>query len=269
MKQRHFHIADGKQLTWHEAGEGRPLVLLHGWAMSAAAFHELAGLLSENFRVLVPDLPGHGQSSPAAQSDLAGLSAILTDWLTALGLESYALVGWSLGGMLSLQIAADGRLPLQRLVLIGSTPKFTAGDDWPFGLPVTEVRAMARNLKRRFEATLGEFFSLTFAGETLSVDRLRTIRNFAVRSSSLPDRDVAVALLNMLAEQDQRNILPGIRVPAMVLHGELDRISPVGAGRAMANLLPRAEFVSLPGIGHAPFLSQPQEVAARLSEYCS
>ena len=84
--------------------------------------------------------------------------------------------GYSLGGMLSLQIAADGRLPLQRFVLIGSTPKFTAGDDWPFGLPLTEVRAMARNLKRRFEATLGEFFSLTFAGETLSVDRLRTIR---------------------------------------------------------------------------------------------
>lgn len=269
MKASQFPTADGRRLTWYETGQGKPLILLHGWAMSAAAFHELAGLLGENFRVLVPDLPGHGQSDPAAQSDLAGLANILSDWLKDLAVAPCALVGWSLGGMLSLRIAADEVLSVRRLVLIGATPKFTKSDDWPFGLPVTEVRAMARNLKKRFEATLGEFFSLTFAGETIPVDRLRTIRDFAVRSSSLPDRDTAFALLNMLAEQDQREILPAIQAPTMILHGELDRISPVGAGRAMADLLPRAEFISLAGIGHAPFLSQPHDIASRLAEYCA
>ena len=97
MKERQFQRADGRQLTWYETGQGRPLVLLHGWAMSAAAFQELAGLLAVNFRVLVPDLPGHGTSSPTGQNDLAGLSDVLTDWLTALETEPYTLVGWSLG----------------------------------------------------------------------------------------------------------------------------------------------------------------------------
>ena len=127
---------------------------------------------------------------------------------------------------------------------------------------------MARNLKRQFEPTLAEFFALSFAGETISIDRLRAIRNFAVRASSLPDQNAAFALLNMLAEQDQRDLLPGIQVPALVLHGELDRISPVGAGRAMATMLPLGEFVLFTGIGHAPFLSKPHDVAARLMEFC-
>jgi len=268
MKERQFHSADGGQLTWHEAGQGRSLVLLHGWAMSAAAFQELAGLLAVKFRVLVPDLPGHGKSSAVRQNDLGGFSDLLADWLSSLDAGPFSLVGWSLGGMLSLQIVNDGRIPVQRLVLLGTTPKFTMGDDWPFGLPPTQVRAMVRNLKRQFEATLAEFFSLTFAGESISIDRLRMIRNFAVRASSLPDHEVAFALLEMLAEQDQRDILSGIKVPVMVLHGELDRISPIGAGRVMAERLPLGEFVPFAGIGHAPFLSKPHDVAARLLEFC-
>lgn len=268
MKARRFQTERDGHLTWYETGQGRPLVLLHGWAMSAAAFQELAGLLAANFRVLIPDLPGHGESSPAGQNDLVGVSTHLTEWLTSLEIEPCALVGWSLGGMLSLQIASDGVLPVQRLVLIGSTAKFTSCDDWPYGLPATQVRAMARNLQRQFETTLAEFFALTFAGESITADRLRAIRNFAVRGSSLPDRDAAFALLNMLAEQDQRDLLPGIQLPALVLHGELDRISPVGAGLAMAALLPRAEFVPLAGIGHAPFFSNPRDIAARLTEFC-
>ncbi|MBW2474353.1 MAG: alpha/beta fold hydrolase [Deltaproteobacteria bacterium] len=268
MKERQFQRPGGGSLTWYEAGQGRPLILLHGWAVSAAAFQELAGLLAGNYRVLVPDLPGHGKSSPAGRNDLAGLSDVLTDWLSSLAAGPYALVGWSLGGMLSLQMASDGKLPVERLSLIGSTPKFTAGDGWSFGLPVAQVRAMARNLRRQFEATLAEFFSLTFAGESLSIDRLRMIRNFAVRASSLPDQDVAFELLNVLAEQDQRDILSKIQVPAMVLHGELDRISPAGAGRAMAAMLPLGEYVPFAGIGHAPFLSKPHDVAVRLLEFC-
>ena len=268
MKERQFQRPGGGSLTWYEAGQGKPLVLLHGWAMSAAAFQELAGLLAENYRVLVPDLPGHGKSSPAGRNDLAGLSGVLTDWLSSLAAKPYTLVGWSLGGMLSLQITSDGKLPVERLSLIGTTPKFTAGDDWSFGLPVAQVRAMARNLKRQFEATLAEFFSLAFAGESLSIDRLRMIRNFAVRASSLPDQDVAFELLEVLAEQDQRDILSRIQIPAMVLHGELDQISPVGAGRAMAAMLPFGEYVPFAGIGHAPFLSKPHDVAVRLLEFC-
>ncbi|MGK2944859.1 MAG: alpha/beta fold hydrolase, partial [Desulfuromonadales bacterium] len=83
MKENHFKLADGRQLTWYEIGHGRPLVLLHGWSMSAAVFSEFARLLATEFHLLIPDLPGHGNSSPPQQNDLTGIAADLVHWIAA------------------------------------------------------------------------------------------------------------------------------------------------------------------------------------------
>ena len=268
MKKAHFNLPDGRQLTWYETGQGHPLVLLHGWSMSAAVFSEVAALLSSDFRLLIPDLPGHGESSPALQNDLAGIAADLSCWIAAMEKAPVTLVGWSLGGMLSLEIARQNKLPVDRLVLVSTTPRFTLSDDWQFGLPLSQVHALARDLEQRFEATLGSFFSLAFAGENITRERLRMIRTFAVRQSSLPDHDAALSLLNMLAIQDQRKSLYEIHQPALVLHGELDQIAPVSAGHYLAEMLPQGSFTEFSGVGHCPFFSQPQVVAARIREFC-
>lgn len=262
--EANFTFADGRQLRWREVGKGRPLVLLHGWAMSAAVFTEVAALLSADFRLLIPDLPGHGNSSPCPKNDLAAIAADLECWIAATTEEPVSLVGWSLGGMLSLELARHNRLPVDRLVLVGTTPRFTSSEDWSYGLPRVQVRALARNLERRFESTLGDFFTLAFAGEAIAKERLRTIRTFAVRQSPLPDRDAALALLDMLADQDQRALLEEIHQPALVLHGDLDQIAPIVAGRTLAERLPKGSLNELRGVGHGPFLSRPQEVVARI-----
>ncbi|TLM62995.1 MAG: alpha/beta fold hydrolase, partial [Deltaproteobacteria bacterium] len=67
-------------LAWRESGTGRPLVLVHGWSLSGAAFAELAASL-DGFRVLLPDLPGHGQSTPPAGVSLPALAGDLAAWL--------------------------------------------------------------------------------------------------------------------------------------------------------------------------------------------
>ena len=268
MKENRFILADEQQLTWYEIGRGRPLVLLHGRCMSASVFSEVAALLASDFRLLIPDLPGHGESSPALKNDLAGIADDLVRWIAAIESEPVTLVGWSLGGMLSMEIASRNQLPVNRLVLIGTTPHFTLDDDWMYGLPLAQLRALARNLERRFEATLGDFFSLAFAGENISKERLRTIRNFAVRQSPLPDPGVALDLLNMLAVQDQRALLSAIPQPALVLHGALDQIAPVAAGSYLAKMLPQGRLVEFAGVGHAPFLSQPQEAVTHIREFC-
>ncbi|MBW2689687.1 MAG: alpha/beta fold hydrolase [Deltaproteobacteria bacterium] len=251
MKKASFNLPDGRQLTWYETGQGHPLVLLHGWSMSAAVFSEVAALLSSDFRLLIPDLP-----------------ADLSCWIAAMEKAPVTLVGWSLGGMLSLEIARQNKLPVERLVLVSTTPRFTLSDDWQFGLPLSQVRTLARDLEQRFEATLGGFFSLAFVGENITRERLRMIRTFAVRQSSLPDRDAALSLLNMLVVQDQRKSLSEIHQPALVLHGELDQIAPVAAGHYLAEMLPQGSFTEFSGVGHCPFFSQPQVVAARIREFC-
>jgi len=262
-----FSFPDNRQLTWYEYGQGRPLLLLHGWAMSAAAFSEIAQLLADDFRLLIPDLPGHGESVPPSRYTLEAVAADLGSWLKTVETNPISICGWSLGGMLALQMAGTGLIPIERMVLVGTTPRFTLNEGWPFGLPTTQVRALARNLRRHFEATLGEFFALAFAGEDISRERLREIRNFAVRQSNLPDKDAA-GYLELLASQDQRNILELVRQPALVLHGDIDQISPCSAGRYLAETLPNGELKEFEGVGHAPFFSRPAEVASTIRSFC-
>jgi pimeloyl-[acyl-carrier protein] methyl ester esterase len=217
---------------------------------------------------LIPDLPGHGASSPAVQNDLVSIAAALNCWLEATESTPVALGGWSLGGMLALEMARQKPLRIDRLLLIGTTPRFTSGDDWTFGLPEVQVRALGRNLARRFETTLADFFNLAFAGEDISKERLHAIRSFAVKRSSLPDRIAAMELLNGFCEQNQLDLLTHIDQPALIIHGELDQITPLAAGRYLANKLPHGEFLEFSGVGHGPFLSRPQEVVDRILEFC-
>ncbi len=268
MKQERFKLADGGDLAWYQAGSGRPLVLLHGWAMSAAVFSELAAILANDFRLLIPDLPGHGASSPALQNDLVSIGTTLNCWLETVEIAPVALGGWSLGGMLALEMARQKPQRVDRLLLIGTTPRFTSGDDWTFGLPQVQVHALGRNLARRFETTLFDFFNLAFAGEDISRERLRAIRNFAVKQSPLPDQVAAMELLSGFSAQNQLDLLTHIDQPALVIHGEVDQITPLTAGRYLAEQLPQSEFLELSGVGHGPFLSRPQEVVDRILEFC-
>jgi pimeloyl-[acyl-carrier protein] methyl ester esterase len=261
-------LPDGGELAWYEAGNGRPLVLLHGWATSASVFSELVVMLADDFRLLIPDLPGHGASSPAVQNDLESIATTLNLWLATIESAPVALGGWSLGGMLALSMARQKPQRFDRLVLIGTSPRFTSGDDWNFGLPEVQVRALGRNLARRFEPTLADFFDLAFAGEDISKERLSVIRSFAVKQSPLPDQFAALGLLNGFSEQNQKDLLSHIDQPALIIHGELDQITPLAAGRYLAEMLPHGEFLEFIGVGHGPFLSRPQEVVDRILEFC-
>jgi pimeloyl-[acyl-carrier protein] methyl ester esterase len=265
MKQ--MQLADGRRLAWRESGEGLPLVLLHGWSMSSVVFPEVRGHLDRQRRVLAPDLAGHGRSAPAADYGLAALARDLEQWLAALDCPQVDLLGWSLGGQVALELALGGRVAVRRLILVAATPRFMAAEDWPHGLPPGQVRAMARDLRRNYQRTLGEFFKLQFAGEDLSGGRLRQILAFAVRPVAPPPLEVALATLETLRRTDLRPRLDDLRIPTLVHQGNLDTITLPGAGKALADLLPCARLASVPGVGHAPFFSDPQAAARIWQEF--
>lgn len=257
---RVVRLPDGRRIAWREAGSGSPLVLVHGWSGSSAVFAEALDALSGTFRVLAPDLRGHGDSDGGAGYRLADFASDLVLWAEALDLREAALLGWSLGGQAAMAAFPSLRPRLRRLILVGTTPRFTACEGWPHGLPGGQVQAMARNLRRNYLKTMGDFFSRQFAEGEIAPERLRTIIDFAVRGGSLPGEEVALAALETLREEDQRAELAGIDLPALVIHGDRDAIVPPEAGDCLASHLPRAELAVIEGAGHAPFLSRPQEV---------
>lgn len=269
MTREHFKLSDGRLLAWREVGKGPTIVLLHGWTMTGAVFSEFANLLATDFRILMPDLPGHGASSPAVDVSLQQLSMDLAEWLQTVAPAPCLLGGWSLGGMVALSLVAEVGIVPQGLVLMATTPRFTQAADWPSGLLATEVRLLERNLKRSFQPTLGQFFKRMFVDESVSSERLREIRQFAIYGEDLPDASSAVSLLRQFSTQDQRALLAQVNCPVLVVHGEEDTITPVGAGLYLADACVRARLKVLPAVGHAPFLSRPEAVVAELGDFVS
>lgn len=254
---RHLLLPDGRTLVWRESGSGPPLVLLHGWGSSSTVFSGLSEQLPGR-RLLALDLPGFGASSAAPSFVLDAICADLEAWSTHLGLTDVALLGWSLGGILALQLASRAKVRLSRLLLIATTPRFVCGDDWPYGLPDAAVRALGRDFRRDPAATLAHFHAQQFRGD--EGDRA------GCDHPSLPLPDVAAALdgLETLRHADLRPLLPALALPALVVHGSRDAIIPVGAGRFLAANLPQGELCEIAGCGHAPFLSAPEQVGAAL-----
>nr|NIQ96958.1 alpha/beta fold hydrolase [Desulfuromonadales bacterium]NIR34436.1 alpha/beta fold hydrolase [Desulfuromonadales bacterium]NIS42973.1 alpha/beta fold hydrolase [Desulfuromonadales bacterium] len=243
-------------------------VLLHGWAMSSAVFSEIADLLAADFRVVAPDLRGHGWSDPGGGYELDDFTADLGEWLRILD-QPVDLFGWSFGGQVAMRLQQLEPGAVRRLGLISSTPRFAASAGWEAGLPDAQVLAMLRQIKRRYNKAMGDFFDLQFADEGMPKERYREIVDFALRQGRLPDPEVAVATLQTLRQGNLCQELPHLDCPTLVMHGEQDRICPAGAGRAMAEAIPKARLEIVSGVGHAPFLSKPQPVAACWTEFLS
>ncbi len=255
-----FILDDGRRLCYREDGAGEPLVLLHGWSMSSAVFQEVMRMLAADYRVLAPDLAGHGVSEPARPGfGLDDLAADIEAWLAALGFGKINLLGWSLGGQVALRMVVRKRVAVTKLVLVAATPLFISGGDWEHGLPPTQVRAMDRQMQRHYEQSMGEFFRLMFEDEKVGSERYREILRFAVRDGSLPTREVARQGLKILGRTDLRPLLAGIDLPVLVHYGRLDLITEPAACRFLAEQIPGAVEASWEGVGHAPFLSRPDD----------
>jgi pimeloyl-[acyl-carrier protein] methyl ester esterase len=252
-------LNDGRTLAWREAGHGTPLVLVHGWSMSSAVFLEALEELSSDYRVLAPDLCGHGHSDPGEEYGLEKLADDLMQWLDHLGISSCNLLGWSLGGQVSMQMALNSPERFLKLALVCTTPRFCSGDGWEGGLSPTQVRAMERNLKRNFMGTMGDFFFSMFAGEQHPPERYRQILQRSVRSVPPITSEVSIGGLLTLRDSDVREHAEQLGCPVLVHYGALDTITPRAAGDWLSQKIPGARSVCVEGVGHAPFFSQPAE----------
>ena len=252
-----------------EVGQGRPLVLVHGWATSGRALLGLAEAVGGRARVLLPDLRGHGRSPPpAGPFSLEDHGADVASLVSDLGLERPVLAGWSMGAEVALAAAcrlqAQG-IPVGGLALLAATARFTSAEGYPHGLSAREVEGLSARLSLHPEKALSRFFAACFAkGELPPEERKRAEGTLAAEP---PHLAAAQGALRALAEGDFRAAAGAIAAPALLLHGEQDAIVPEGASRFLSRALRQARRVTLPGAGHAPFLTRAEACASSLRAF--
>ncbi|MGB7904149.1 MAG: pimeloyl-ACP methyl ester esterase BioH [Steroidobacteraceae bacterium] len=246
-------------------GAGPDVVLLHGWALHGGMWGPWIEDLSRRARLHCIDLPGHGRSAwPAGASTLRDLARAVSPHVP----NGAAVLGWSLGGMVALELAHSRPGDLAALVLIATTPCFLARDDWPAGMNPAVLDGFAAGLAGDYRRTLSNFLALQTWGDENATQALRSLRA-SLDAHGEPDPQALVAGLEILRTADLRDDLATIAVPTLVIAGEHDRITPVAAGRELASRLPSARFVEVPKAGHAPFLSHPDAVRREVEDFLS
>lgn len=241
-------------------GEGPDLVLLHGWALHGGMWGPWLDRLAGQARLHVFDLPGHGRSHWSAPTlDLGGLAHAVFAHIP----RGAAVLGWSLGGMLALELARRHPRHLRALILVATTPRFLAGPDWEHGMQPAVLDGFTSELARDYRRTVQNFLALQTRGDEHAHETLRMLRA-RLASHGEPDLRALAAGLEILRDADLRDALPRLAVPALVIAGEHDRLTPPAAGRELAAQLPMARFRLVARSGHAPFLSHAAEVLAEV-----
>lgn len=238
-----------------------PLVFLHGWGLSSAVWAPLLAELKTGRTLLTPDLPGHGTAKAAGNT--------LADWADALAPtipDGAILIGWSLGAQLALHLATHRPDQVSRLVLIGATPRFVQGADWPAALPAVTLADFRRDFDLDPTTVQKRFVALQALGDTARRTVSATLTNALTPADPTHQPTLATGL-RLLADTDLRACVAGIRQPTRVLHGSADTLMPVAAAEWLADTLPHGRLSVFQHSGHAPFLSRPADCAGLIESF--
>lgn len=225
-----------------QVGVGPPLVLVHGLLVSGAMFDPLVPAWSARYRLVVPDLRGHGRSAGMpGPYGIGKLVADLVDLLDRLNLPRAHVLGYSQGGAVAQQLAHDHPDRVDRLVLACT-----------FGYNRHSARERAEGVVSSFLlATLGPAAIAGLAargggGPALSDGQAAELR----RMLAVGDRRRAVAAHRALLDFDSRGWLAEIVAPTLVICGSADRAVPPWHAELLADGIPHATLHTIPGGGH-------------------
>ncbi|MFT3889571.1 MAG: alpha/beta hydrolase [Arachnia sp.] len=253
--------ADGVQLhVTDTGGEGRPLVLVHGWPLSGAAFEgNIPAFVAAGYRVVTYDRRGFGQSDkPDAGYDYETLTDDLAEVLEQLDLTDAVVLGFSMGGGEAARIAGGRRHPRVGAVIFSGSiaPALCLTDDNPDGaMPFEAFQGMSDQCAADRDGFLDQFVTWFYSTENdgLRVDEETRQAALAIAQQSSP---VAGPATILIWAEDLREDCRRIEVPTLVIHGDGDINVPLAKSSArMPDYVPGARLVVIEGAPHGANVS--------------
>ncbi len=260
----------GVNIAYQVVGDGpRDFVFVLGWVSNIEVFWEEPALvrfltrLASFSRVILFDKRGTGLSDRV--SDMPSLEVRMDDVravMDAAGSKQATLFGVSEGGPMCALFSATYPSRVSALIMQGGFPRRIRTPDFPWGPTAEERRAWREQMRREWG---GDFGLAARAPSMVGDKRFARWWGRLLRMGASPA--AVMALVAMNDEIDIRHVLPAIRVPTLLLHSVRDLTIPIGASRYMAERIPGARLVELPGEDHLPWLSDVDAILGEIEEF--
>jgi 3-oxoadipate enol-lactonase len=247
-----------QQLHILERGTGPALVLLHGFPLDCRVWDQQVAELSDEYRVIAPDLPGFGQSPSIGKFTMESLADVVHQALTELGALPCVLGGLSMGGYVSQAFVAKYVRNLRGLMLIDTRSNAD-----------TEQGKLARNemielAKTRGSAAVAEQMMPKMLAPSAGADltaRLKGIMN------ACPAETIQFACAAMRDRPDYTPMLQELTLPTLILSGELDVIAPPVVAEQMHRAVSGSKLALIAGAGHMAPMERPKAVSAAMRRF--
>jgi len=263
LERKTTRVAD-VDVVYLEGGAGEPLVLIHGFGADKDNFTRVAAHLTTRYRVLIPDLPGFGESSKPADASytIAQQVAWLQALLRALGVTRAHLGGSSMGGMIAVEYALLHPGDVASLWLLGPTGTKVAFDSELTRMAETGANPLLARTPEEFAATM----AFVMAKPPFMPHSLRyTMAAAAAANYPLHAKIYTVVAPPGVPTQDER--LVGLATPTLVVWGTADRALNPKAAYVYDAAMPNAQVLLMDGTGHLPMIEEPEACAKDYLEF--
>ena len=260
---------DGTQLYTKQWGEGRPVILLHGWPLSSDSWDDGAMAIAEaGMKAIFYDRRGFGRSDqPWSGYDYDTLADDLADVIEATGAEDAALVGFSMGGgEVARYMSRHGGKGVSQAVLISSVvPYMLKTSDNPDGTPKAVFDGMTKGMKedraKFFASFFKDFFGVSLIDHPTSSEEIDHAWAVTMQAGLKPTLACAAAFTTT----DFRPDLASFNVPTLIIHGTSDKTVPIdAAGRAAAKSITGATLIEYEGAPHGLFATHKDRLTGDL-----
>jgi pimeloyl-ACP methyl ester carboxylesterase len=248
-------------LAYSEAGQGTPVVLLHGFPLNGAIWHEQQKQLSDRFRVITPDLRGHGRSpAPSGIYEMDLLARDVLALLDALLIKKAIIMGHSMGGYVAL---AAWKLAPDRFLALGLIDSHTGADteEGRQGRYKMADKVAAEGSKVAAEAMLPKLFAANLPAGAPIIEQVRQM------ILNTPSAGIIGSLKGMAGRIDSGPLLSKLNIPVLILTGDKDQLIPLEKAKALAATIPTATLTMVENAGHMPMLEQSQATTTALRSF--
>jgi pimeloyl-ACP methyl ester carboxylesterase len=261
----------GLRVRYAEAGEGPPLLLVHGFLVSHKEWLPLLPLLARRFRCIAPDLPGAGASEKRGPDGFPytreAFAETLVALLSALGIGRAHVCGHSMGGGVAIVLSADHADRVERLSLI-DPDSYDFPMPWKGKVPLLPVVGplVFKHLYQR--PIFRDYFKNDVWSGHPGLDLAR-VDEYYEDFNALGAREAAYATFTRTVTRHGviESRIPRVKARTLIVWGTEDRIFPVSLAHRLVREMPDASLQLLPGIAHAPNEERPEEVAELLSAH--